>query len=189
MRPVNIGALILAAGLSRRLGRPKQDVILGGETLLHRAVRMATEAGLSPVIAVVRDPRSAEALHALKPTILLNKQSQEGMATSVVLGVTSAQQQGLDGLVMMTCDQPAVRPHHLQALCADPQRITGSSYAGRTGVPAYFPAAAFGELLHLQGDAGARHLLQHAASIADESLDLDIDTEGDLLKARRLLNI
>ncbi len=188
MRAVNPGALILAAGFSRRLGRAKQEILLGGETLLARAVRIAQAAGLDPVIVVVRDPHHMEQARSFNATVLLNERAQEGMATSVITGVLWAGQQGLPGLVLMTCDQPALRPGHLRALCATPDQITGSRYAGRNGVPAYFPSSAFSALLELTGDAGARSLLQNAATIPDESLALDIDTEADLQQAEQLLN-
>ncbi len=183
MRAVNIGAVILAAGSSRRLGRPKQDVVLGGETLLARAIRIAKTADLQPVIVIVREARYLEELQPIGVTVLLNEDAQQGMATSVVKGTSWAQQHGLGGLVLMTCDQPALSPKHLQALCAKPQQITASHYAGRKGVPAYFPAAAFKELLQLQGDAGARSLLQSAPAITEEALALDIDTAEDLRAA------
>lgn len=187
MRPVSTGALILAAGFSRRLGRPKQEVVLAGETLLARAVRTAREASLHPIYVVVREPRWTEVLQAPGATVLLNEQAHEGMATSVVAGVTRAYLEELDGLVLMTCDQPALTPDHLRALCANPQTIIGSRYAGKIGVPAYFPAAMFGSLLQLTGDVGARSLLQGAPFVIDESLSLDIDTEDDLLQAEQRL--
>ena len=87
----------------------------------------------------------------------------------------------------MACDQPFLSPDHLRALCADPNRVTGSRYAARTGVPAYFPSASFAALLELEGDAGARALLQNAASISNEALALDIDTEEDLRRAEKHL--
>jgi CTP:molybdopterin cytidylyltransferase MocA len=62
-----------------------------------------------------------------------------------------------------------------------------SAYAGRKGVPAYFPAESFTALSELRGDVGARELLREAAAIEDESLALDIDTEEDIAKAERWL--
>ena len=85
--------------------------------------------------------------------------------------------------MLMTCDQPLLQPRHLQQLCAEPERVTGSFYNGRVGVPAYFPRASWGALLVLTGDAGARMLLQTARSVPDESLALDIDTAEDLQHA------
>jgi len=92
-----------------------------------------------------------------------------------------------DGVVIMSCDQILLQSQHLRALCSVPERITGSAYAGKTGIPAYFPAVTFPALLALRGDVGARDLLRDAASVADENLALDIDTREDLDRARKLL--
>lgn len=79
----------------------------------------------------------------------------------------------------MTCDQPTVTPEHLRALAASSE-TAASFYAGQRGVPAFFPAADFPQLLQLTGDSGARALLQHATSIDLPGGELDIDTQADL---------
>jgi len=179
-------AVVLAAGASRRLGRPKQTIVLSGETLLERAVRVAMEAELSPVIVVVHP--EGDFGHSLQQRgclIVVNEDAQEGMATSIRRGVNAAKMLRAAGAVLMTCDQPGVRPAHLQALCAQPGTVTGSGYAGKVGVPAYFPAASFAALMELSGDAGARELLRGARAVHDEALALDVDTEEDVAKAER----
>lgn len=177
---MSIAAVILAAGFSRRLGRAKQGVLVGGETLLARAVRVATEAGLSPVIVVVR-----EAIDLAGAVVVVNTGAAEGMASSVRSGVAAAE--GAEGCVLMACDQPLLTPEHLSALIAQPDAVCGSSYGGRVGVPAYFPRSVFGELQKLHGDVGARELLRGARFVEDERLALDVDTEEDLQKVRELL--
>jgi CTP:molybdopterin cytidylyltransferase MocA len=179
-------AVVLAAGASSRLGEPKQLVMLGGETLLERAVRVAGEAGLSPVIVIVRDVALIETLQALGAQVLLNRKFYEGMSTSIHAGVRWAGGMKADGVVLMTCDQPTVTAEHLRELCAKPELIAGSGYAGKIGVPAYFPSSRFGELMKLCGDAGARELLSGARAVNCEALGLDIDTEDDLKRAREL---
>ncbi len=179
---MTVAAVVLAAGASRRLGRPKQTVVLGGETLVERAVRVAFEAGLSPVIVVVRDEMIAE-LGKSGCVVVLNEQADEGMASSIRCGVSRAIDLRVDGVVVMACDQVALRAEHLRALVEDGGRVMGSGYAGRVGIPAYFPAASFGDLLALRGDVGARGLLQGAAVVVDERLELDVDTEADLERA------
>jgi CTP:molybdopterin cytidylyltransferase MocA len=179
--------VILAAGFSRRLGKPKQTLVVGGETLVERGVRVAVQAGLSPVIVVVNpEAEFAASLQALGAVVVINPEAAEGMASSIRGGVAQARQRHARGLVLMTCDQVAVRPEHLRALYAEPARITGSQYAGRTGVPAYFPSSSFDALLRLQGDAGARNLLRGAFAIAAEELELDVDTGQDVARARAL---
>jgi CTP:molybdopterin cytidylyltransferase MocA len=85
----------------------------------------------------------------------------------------------------MTCDQPAVTPDHLRALAISGE-TTASAYAGRRGVPAYFPASAFAALAQLTGDAGARDLLRDARTIPLPLGELDIDTPEALAEAQRL---
>jgi CTP:molybdopterin cytidylyltransferase MocA len=181
-------ALILAAGASRRLGTSKQNLLLDGETLVERAFRIAQEAGLSPVIVVLRlEGGLGHSLRERGALIVMNERPDEGMASSIRLGVNVAQMLKASGAVLMTCDQVALTPGHLHALVGDSQRITGSAYAGKIGIPAYFPTASFQELLALRGDTGARELLRGAASVSDESLALDIDTQEDFDRARKRL--
>ena len=140
---MSVAAVILAAGASRRLGRPKQSVMLQGEMLIERAVRIAREAQLAPVIVVV--PSHADFLTTLEDAdcvVVMNEFAASGMASSIRLGVQTIPPEA-SGVLIMTCDQPGVQPDHLQALCTEPAVITGSAYAGRIGVPAYFPASSF----------------------------------------------
>jgi molybdenum cofactor cytidylyltransferase len=173
---VKIAGVVLAAGASTRLGRPKQMVLIEGETLVERAVRLAIEAGLSPVILVAAD----EALKVAGAETVLNEEASEGMASSIRCGVNAVQ--GCDGVVLMACDQPALSVQHLQALIAEPAEIAGSAYAGRVGVPAYFPNSSFEALLALEGDAGARELLRGMRQVSNENLSFDIDTKEDLAR-------
>jgi molybdenum cofactor cytidylyltransferase len=182
-------AVVLAAGASRRLGSPKQMAWLGGETLLERSVRMVREAGLAPIVVVL----GAEWELVLGRSSLgdavtvVNQDWAEGMASSIRLGVKTLQLMAtdLEGVLLMTCDQPAATVQHLQLVVAG-NELKSSQYAGKKGVPAYFPTEYFGRLMGLRGDAGARELLVEARSIELPGGELDVDTVEDLDKARRL---
>ena len=180
-------AIILAAGASRRLGSPKQLIRLGAETLLERTVRVALEAGLHPVYGVVAPDLL---LDPVPPGMILvvNHQAAEGMAASIRAGLRALQSGGQPspGAVILACDQPAVTAAHLQALAQGLNDVVASRYAGRQGVPAYFPARVFAELLSLQGDLGARDLLQTATAVDLPLGALDVDTVEDLERAQKL---
>jgi CTP:molybdopterin cytidylyltransferase MocA len=163
------------------LGRAKQTVVIGGETLLKRAVRVAVEARLEPVIVVVREEEVGKSLRGCE--LVVNPLADEGMAASIRCGVERAIELGVSGVVVMACDQVMLRAEHLRELCAEVDRVTGSGYAGKVGIPAYFPAAVFGELMELRGDVGARTLLLGAAAVVDEGLALDVDSEADVLRS------
>lgn len=183
-----IAVIVLAAGGSRRLGRPKQMEELAGESLLARSVRVAGEAGLGRVYAVVSADDSAVIAEArgLGCEVVLNREAEEGMASSIRAGVR-ALGDGATGAMVMTCDQPAVSPAHLRLLAAGADgEVAASAYAGRRGVPAYFPASVFAELLELRGDQGARELLRSARTFELQDGELDIDTAEDLERARTL---
>jgi CTP:molybdopterin cytidylyltransferase MocA len=163
---VSTAAVILAAGFSRRLGRPKQTLKLAGETLVERAARIASEAGLSPIFIVVnREADFCTALEQRGYCVVMNERAAEGMASSIRRGVTAAKTFHASGVVLMTCDQVKLD--------------AASLYAGRKGIPAYFPASSFDALFALAGDTGARELLRPAEAIANEALAVDIDTEAD----------
>jgi CTP:molybdopterin cytidylyltransferase MocA len=180
MNPV--AAVVLAAGASSRLGQPKQLVRLAGETLLERAVRVAGKAGCGPVVVVLG--ASAEKIQAEcslgDARIVVNKDWAEGMGSSIRAGVGALE--GVKGCVVMTCDMPTVTAGHLRRLMGS-NSVTASAYAGRRGVPAYFPSAVFSNLMELRGDSGAKGLLQEAACVDLVNGELDVDTVGDLNEA------
>ena len=183
---MRVAAIILAAGASRRLGRPKQTVVIGGETLLHSSIRIATESGLSPILVVVATEDLADHATQSGAIAVLNYQAEEGIASSIRVGIMQAKARSVPGVVLMTCDQIAVSPEHLHSLCTEPSTPTGSGYAGKIGIPAYFPASSFEALLKLQGDTGARDLLRSARAIQTEALSFDLDTEEDVTRAEGL---
>jgi len=182
---MRVAAIVLAAGASKRLGEPKQLVRLGSETLLESAVRVAREAGCSPVVVVLGAsaasiqvaPRLGNAI------IVVNDDWAEGMGSSVRSGVGTLRD--VDACLVLTCDMPAVTASHLRLLMAAGE-LTASSYAGRRGVPAYFPVGTFPLLMELHGDAGARDLLRSARCVELSGGELDVDTVEDLERAREL---
>ena len=185
-----MAAVILAAGASRRLGEPKQLVRLSneGENLLERAVRVAREAGCSPVVVLGCEAASILTHSSLGDAVtVVNGEWAEGMASSIRLGVATCRliEREAEGVVLMTCDQPAVTVEHLRLLVGG-DAVKASEYAGRRGVPAYFPAVALGGLLELRGDAGAREMLRSAKGVELAHGDLDIDTPEELARAREL---
>jgi CTP:molybdopterin cytidylyltransferase MocA len=186
---VVIAAVVLAAGASTRLGQPKQLVTLSGEALLDRAIRTARQAGCAPLI-VVLGANHAEILAEIQlddALPVINDRWREGIASSIRLGVRTLELVAKDaeGVLLMTCDQPAVTARYLNLLMLR-QEVKASRYAGRNGVPAYFPRKYFEDLVALVGDAGARTLLAQASFEDLVHGELDIDTAEDLARAREL---
>ena len=186
---MSIPTVILAAGASTRLGEPKQLVRFGSENLLERTVRIAREAGCMPVVVVV----GAEYAQVLGNSALgdvltvINDKWEEGMGSSIRLGVRALAfvAEDAEGVLLMTCDQPAVTVKHLFHLTLRAE-VKASRYAGKNGVPAFLPKRYFDKLMELRGDAGARELLAEARYEELENGELDVDTMKDLERAREL---
>lgn len=160
-----VAAVILAAGTSQRLGQPKQLIRLGGESLLRRTARLAVEAGCSRVWVVLgyaADQMRPE-LDGLPVQMLTNTGWNQGMGSSLRAGISAAQVSA-DAVLLLVCDQVRLTADHLRTLLLRHGEggvpITASEYAGRAGVPAVFSARLYPELLQIQGDHGAREIIE-----------------------------
>lgn len=185
---MSVPAVILAAGASRRLGRPKQLVQLGGESLLRRAVRAAR--ACDPVLVVLGCAAEAVAadLAGLDVTLVPNPGWAEGMAGSIRCGVR-ALPAGASGVLFLVCDQPAVDAALVERLLAahraEPGAVIACGYQGIRGTPSLFPARCLPRLLELRGDRGARGLLGEAGTVVIPFPEgaLDVDRPEDLPEA------
>ena len=165
-------ALVLAAGQSKRLGRPKQLLDWHGEPLVRHAARVALGAGCDETIVVVQPGALREALDGLAVTIIDNPDFEEGMSSSIRFAP--------DARVLITlCDQPLVTSEHLRALLAVDAPIVATGYAGIRGVPAVFAPRFVDELRALRGDRGAKAVIavhaEDVAAITFEDAAVDID--------------
>lgn len=179
-------AILLAAGASARLGRPKQLLELDGEALVRRAARLGLEAGFAPMVVVVGSSAEAvqSALEGLPVQCVVNAEWQEGMAASIRAGL-GAVPAGSSGVLLLACDQPALARGILEAFRAIhqrwPARTLAAAYGGGLGIPALFPRSRFAGLLGLRGDRGAKALLGEAETIPFPGGEFDFDTPEDLL--------
>ena len=168
-----VAGVILAAGASERLGRPKQLLRYRNETLIHRTARLAHAAGLAPLHVVVgyRGREVAGALGDLGASVALvnNPDWSEGMGGSLARGISSLPDAAGAALVLVT-DQPHLSAAVLGAILEryrnDAAPLIACRYAsGALGVPALFARRFFPELAALSGDRGARALFtRHAAA-------------------------
>jgi molybdenum cofactor cytidylyltransferase len=182
----SVGAVILAAGLSRRYGSPKQLVTVEGRTLLEHAIAAAAMGGLAPVAAVVPVWLSRPA--ALDdPTLhwIRNPFPERGLSLSLRLGIEAISDE-VAAVVILLGDQPRVPPGVIRALLeARGPRPLVATEAGGVLAPPVLVELTHVNLVHaLRGDVGLRHLLrQHADAVTTVSVPghtPDIDTPADL---------
>jgi molybdenum cofactor cytidylyltransferase len=190
-----IGLILLAAGGSRRLGRPKQLLRLGGESLARRAARLALNAGCRPVVAVSgAHAQKVEAEWAgLDLMVAHNAHWREGMGASLRAGMEALSDAGLeqrlDALIVMLVDQPRIGSDVLRRLIeayrapTPPPPIVACAFDERLGPPALFDRRLFPALRQAQGDRGARALFDaHRAALVAipcPQAGFDIDTLED----------
>lgn len=185
-----VGALILAAGGSTRMGYPKQLIEHEGEALVRRAAVAALDAGGKPVLVVVgaSSEEVAECLDGLDDVrILYNERWESGLASSLSAGLGALHaDRSIDGALVMVVDQPLVDAGSLRKLIAafdDRHRIVASAYDEIVGVPVVIGSEHFDTLMNLKGDEGAGRWLR--ARLADvtqvdvASASVDIDTPED----------
>jgi len=188
MRSLVHAALLLAAGGSRRLGKPKQLLEIDGEPLVRRAARALLATRPSELYVVV-GARADEVFAALAGVVTRRINCGDwtsGLSASLRAGLAALPGE-TDAALVALCDQPAMDAAHLdrlvEAFRAQPGRAVASAYAGVLGVPAVLPRAWFDEILALQGDAGARELLRSRSrdvqAIAAPALAHDVDEEAD----------
>jgi molybdenum cofactor cytidylyltransferase len=186
------GIIILAAGSSSRLGKPKQNLIYRGQTLLQRAIETANASISQPVMVVL----GANA-DVIEPTIvncqvniIYNPDWAEGIASSIRLGITEIQkiEPNIASIILMLSDQPFLDTHILNFLVLSKSKtgIVACSYNDIVGPPALFDAIYFPELLSLKGNEGAKKLLvEYADTISTIPFprgSVDIDTVEDYEK-------
>lgn len=187
---MKLAAVLLAAGGSTRLGRPKQLLEFQGETLVRRAAHCALEAGFAPLHVVLgaRAEEVSGALEGLDLNILRNEAWEEGLASSIRTGVAALPVDAA-GALLLVCDQPALHAGLLRSLGelfrADPSRPSACAYGGSAGIPAILPRDHFPALLALKGDRGAKALLGDAQLLPFPGGEADVDTPADAEKLLR----
>jgi CTP:molybdopterin cytidylyltransferase MocA len=180
-----VDAVLLAAGGSSRLGRPKQLVQVEGRTLVRRAAEacVASLARRTHVVVGAHAEAVAAALAGLDVAIVANPRWSEGVSTSIRAGVAAAGD--ADGVVLVLADQPHLRAETLDALVraiVGPASLAASRYAGGRGAPAAFGRDHFAALAALRGDRGAKELMAGAdvVEVPFPEGAADVDTEEDL---------
>lgn len=176
-----VAILILAAGLSQRLGSPKQLLEYQGQSLLQNSVTKAL--GVCQDVYVLLGNAFEECkTHAQGARILYHQDYHKGIGSSIKKGVRDLSHFGF--ILITLCDYPLLPQEHLLKLIEskDPQKITATSCGGIHSSPAIFPKKYYPLLLELKDDEGAKKLLEKYPKISVEihkKYLFDIDTKED----------
>jgi molybdenum cofactor cytidylyltransferase len=186
-----VSAIVLAAGMSRRMGAPKQLLSFGDRMLLDITLENVRNSAAGETVLVLGF--AAEEIQRKISTgglsVIINPTYQEGMSGSLRAGL-AAVDPGAQGALIVLADQPFVQPATLNALMEHHQKhrpqIVIPTYRGFRGNPVLLDRSVFSEVMGITGDVGCRAIFgshtEHIDKIEvdDPGILLDIDTACDL---------
>jgi molybdenum cofactor cytidylyltransferase len=186
-----VGAVILAAGASRRFGSPKQLVVVDGRTLVEHVVDGALEGGLAPVVAVVPVWLTRPArLDDPRLRWIRNPFPERGLSLSLRLGFDALGEEA-DAAVILLGDQPGVPPESIGALLAarGDRPVVASVADGILAPPILVERSHFELVRGLSGDVGLREILlaepDLVVAVPVSAHPPDLDTPDDLARLVR----
>ena len=185
------GIIILAAGSSSRLGRPKQLLDYKGKTLLQTVINEAFETSCRSVLVVLgANAKQIASQHQNdEVNFVINESWENGMASSIVAGLSAIIRNNteIESVIIAVSDQAFIKMSNFNNLI-EKQKETGkniiaSTYNGTIGTPVLFKKDYFEALLSLKGAEGAKKILKQypedVETVVFEHGEIDIDTETD----------
>lgn len=198
---LSVGVMILAAGQARRMGNAGHKLLaeFGGVPQVRRAAKLALEVDAGPVVAVTGFRRAdiEAALAGLDLALCHNEAFESGMASSIKTGLAADEFERISGVLVLLADMPGLVAQDLQALVAafrneEGRAIVRASAGGKRGNPVILPRSTFEELMRLEGDVGARHIIETCGlPVIDVEIGLgaylDVDTPEAVVQAGGVL--
>ena len=188
----NIEILILAAGASNRLGQPKQLLKFQEDVLVKKIVKEASKPALGCVNVVTGAYRNeVEAVLAEEHvSMIYNQNWKQGMGASISTGIKSitSKKSRVDGVLLLTVDQPFITAHHLQMMYEkfrpNQQMIIATGYNETFGIPVLVDQSYFDALSLLSGEKGGKGIFikhkERLTIVDNPKASIDIDTAKDL---------
>ena len=189
--------VLLAAGASRRLGEPKQLVRLDGETLIRHSAQKLIEIGAVEIVVVTgyESDNCLKELSDMPVRVVFNADWKDGMGSSLAAGVNHLSVPAA-GVLVLLCDQWKVSRSDLRSLVdhwlTDISQVICAQWGSQRGIefgpPVIFPKSLFSELQKLNGDRGARPIIEKNRSgvtfVTTENAAFDLDKPADLVPMR-----
>ena len=177
-----ISAIVLAAGESKRMGRPKQMLAWQGKTLLRHVLESLINSDADEIILVLGHEAEAirKSLTGFQIKVVINPDYKQGMASSLRQGLLAMDPRS-EAFLVLLADQPGIGPDIINHMIrefqqANPKRgIVRPVYHGLRGHPVLIGVRYLQEVLQLQGDVGARRILMnHPEDILEIEVEQDV---------------
>jgi molybdenum cofactor cytidylyltransferase len=195
VKKINVAALILAAGQSRRSGPShKLRATFDGVPLLRRTCETALEAGFSKALVILGFEHAdfAAQLVSLPVDTIVNPLFADGLSTSLQAGIRALAPE-VDGVLVMLADMPGLTAANVAELTDAFKRAGGTAIVrasdhGKRGNPVILPRVVFPEIFKLRGDVGAKPIVEgYEGRVIDVEIgaaaSLDVDTEAAIKAA------
>lgn len=187
-----IGAIILAAGLSKRMGKPKLLLPFNEVPIIHYPVSLAVENQLNPIVIIcgkyMDNIKNTLCHFDGKVKFIYNEYYETGMSTSLKLGINTVKDQ-VDAVLVFLGDQPLVPNEVIQKILQEYQTnkekgicIIRPRFGDQQGHPILFDRSVFHQFQHLHGDVGGKEIIEankkHMKIIdfSNDNWGIDIDT-------------
>lgn len=199
---ISVAIILLAAGKASRMGDGAPHKLLAefsGVPLVRRSAEQAISSGANSVTAVTgyRQEEIAAALSGLGIGLAHNPDYASGMAGSLIVGFSAPQTRWADGVLVMLADMPQVTAEDLKLLIAAFRKAGGQAIVravsqGKRGNPVILPQSLHDEVMRLEGDVGARHIIESSGlAVIDvdigDAAHLDVDTPEAVIAAGGVL--
>jgi len=186
---VYISGVLLAAGRSTRMGTDKLSLRYKGEPVLQRSLAPLIGSALVNEVIVVVNASFSQPIDRSSCTVVVNREADSGMASSLRTGVMAASALA-DAYLVCLGDMPAITEALITTLVEAYRRtdrkIVVPVYEGRKGHPVIFDSACKERLLRIEGDVGARAIIREnpemvaCVAVDDPGVVFDVDTPGNL---------
>ncbi|MES5099239.1 nucleotidyltransferase family protein [Agrobacterium sp. BA1120] len=184
-----VAIVLLAAGMSSRMGKDGPHKLLAefnGVPLLRRVAMVAADSEASSVTVVLghRHEDMQRVLSGVDVDVVVNPDYASGMARSLATGLATAQAQAAEGVMVMLADMPDITSDHLNQLIeafhtSGKTAVIRAVSGGKPGNPVIMPRSLYDGVLQLEGDVGARHLIE-TSGLPVINVDLGLAAQVDV---------
>lgn len=191
---INVCGIIMASGLSRRMGQNKLTMKVNDVSMIENVVRECSLSNLRKVLIVYNKGEVLEEVKDYPISYVYNQSAEEGQSASIKLGIKSLDNMDLDGYMFLVGDQPFIKSSVINTLLRNFKRnyhnIVLPIYDDKNGSPVIFPKCLRKDFNSLKGDLGGREIIRNyknitKVNIKDPMLGIDIDTPEEYESLRR----